>query len=65
MTETGYWVSLSYATFGIFSADHIIVTDAAPIAYWLVKQKKTVAYALDYYRKKGAVIRQLNNAVIA
>ncbi len=57
MKEIGYWISLSYATFGIFSADHIIVSDAAPIAKWSIG--KTVSYTLAYYRKKGAIIEKL------
>lgn len=60
MIEYGYWISLPYATFGIFSRDNIIITDAAPIAYWLVKQHKTISYALDYYKRKGAIIERIS-----
>lgn len=59
MIEYAYWISMGYATFGIFSADHTHVTDTAPIAYWLVTQQKTLEYALNYYRKKGATIVKL------
>lgn len=60
MVEYMYWISLSYATFGIFSRDNKTITDAAPIAHWLIKEKKSLRWALEYYKRKGAIIYERN-----
>lgn len=57
--EYGYWVSMDYATFGIFSRDNIIISDAAPIAKWTIG--KPLIKTLWYYKKKGAIIKKLWN----
>ncbi len=56
--ETGYWVSLSDATFGIWEKDGI-VTDAAPISR-KASMGRPIADVLTYYRNKGARIERLN-----
>jgi hypothetical protein len=51
-----YWISLSWATFGIAAhCDEVIVT--APIA-WRVRGMQ-INEALEYYRRRGARIVEL------
>ena len=57
-SETGYWVSLSDATFGIWEKDGI-VTDAAPISR-KASMGRPIADVLTYYRNKGARIERLS-----
>ena len=57
-TETGYWVSLDYATFGLWETNGI-VTDAAPIAR-KASMGRPIADVLTYYRQKGARIEKLS-----
>lgn len=57
-TEYGYWISTDYATFGIFSCDNVIVSDAAPIAKWCIG-KPTLDVLWYYKKKKGAIIKRL------
>lgn len=60
--ETLYWISLSYATFGIISRGNKIIK-AAPIAGWTVH--KTLDYVLRYYQNKGAEIRKVTEGKVA
>jgi hypothetical protein len=55
----GMWVHLPYATFGIEVNDCNIVTDAAPIARWMIG-KHINAVAAWVERKEG-VMRWLTN----
>lgn len=51
--RTLYWISLSYATFGLeVTDDH--VTMAPPIARWTLG--KTDGQVLTYYFRKGAKV---------
>lgn len=45
--EKWYWISVSYATFGICEVDGI-VTKTAPIAKWC--RGRRIKVVLDYYR---------------
>jgi hypothetical protein len=54
--ESLYWISLSYATFGIVVRG-LKVIKAAPIAQWTVGKK--LDYVLSYYQNKGAIIRKV------
>jgi len=56
-----FWISLSYATFGV-AIEHGIVTDAAPIAGWALGKP---ARELAFYRRKGAKIVELAAATCA
>jgi hypothetical protein len=51
-----FWVSLSYATFGIALRSGRVV-EAAPIARWAVG--KDGEFALNYFRRKGAKVHPL------
>lgn len=66
MIEYMYYISLSYATFGIFSRDDITITDTAPIAKWLIEENKSLKWALQYYKRKGAKIvrREINASLV-
>jgi len=62
MESTGiYWISLSYATFGLVVRGGI-VTDSAPIARWT--RGKDLANVLGYYRGKGALVRRVGNDMV-
>jgi hypothetical protein len=50
------WVSLPYATFGLFSHDGKIIA-AAPIAGWTVGRSERDVAA--YFRRRGAVFRDV------
>jgi len=54
MIEYMYWVSLPYATFGLFSRDDKTIHDAAPIAKWCIGKQRS--FVIRYYVKKGATI---------
>ena len=56
MIRTWFWVSLSYATFGVCVEGRVIV-DAAPIARWSVG--RDYQDVLAYYSRKGADIVRL------
>lgn len=51
-----YWVSLSYATYGIATKGGIVV-DAAPIARWMVGKDENYCWA--WLRRKGAQVCEL------
>lgn len=51
-----YWVSLSYATYGI-KIERGICVDAAPIAKWMIGNSNTFCRA--WIRNKGGIIRAL------
>ena len=48
------WVSLPYATYGI-EVDNGIVTDAAPIAKWMVG--KDTQFVKSWIAKKGGITK--------
>lgn len=50
-----FWISLSYATFGV-AIEAGVVTDAAPIAAWAIGKP---ARALAFYRQRGAQIVEI------
>lgn len=50
-----FWISLSYATFGVAIEGGRVVR-AAPIAAWALGKPAKV---LSYYRRKGAEIMEL------
>lgn len=54
MIEYMYWISLPYATFGIFSRDDKTVYAVADIHKWA--KGKELSYVLGYFRRKGAII---------
>lgn len=56
MADRLFWVSLSYATFGLVVAGDQVV-EAPPIAQWATG--KSVAYVLRYFRSKGAQILEV------
>jgi len=51
-----YWISTPRATFGVVT-ERGIVTQAAPIARWTIG--KTIEPVLDYYRQRGAIIKEV------
>ena len=54
--ETSYWVSLSYATFGIITDENNIVIKTAPIGSWMLK--KDINQIINWVEKKqGKIIR--------
>lgn len=48
-----YWVSLSYATYGIAVRDGRVII-AAPIAKWMTGKSET--YVMGWLRSKGAKV---------
>ncbi len=58
-TERYFWISLSYATFGVGVTDGV-VTSAAPIAGWA---RGKPAAVLSFYRKKGAEIVEITKLI--
>jgi len=55
--EELFWISTSYATFGIV-AENGIVIETAPIAKWAIGKK--IGYVLLYYDKtKNAEIKKI------
>lgn len=53
----GFWVSLPYATFGVFSKGDVVV-DAAPIARWMVG--KTLTEIKPWLLKKQAKVIEIS-----
>jgi len=47
----GYWISLAYATFGIW-CERGVVAQAPPIAKWTLGKPSSVV--IGYYERKGA-----------
>lgn len=60
MRKMNYWISLSYATFSI-TVSGGVVTDAAPIARWMIGKK--MLFIENWVKKKGGdmVCLGLNN----
>ncbi len=61
MSERYFWISLSYATFGVGVTDGR-VTSAAPIAHWAMGKPAEV---LGIYRKRGATIVEITAMIEA
>lgn len=52
-----YWISLSYATFGIQTNECNIVVNTAPIANWM--KGKTILEIYAWVLKKKGIIKEL------
>lgn len=59
MSERYFWISLTYATFGVGVTDGV-VTSAAPIAKRALGKRASV---LGYYRRAGAVIVEITKLI--
>jgi hypothetical protein len=65
--EVGYWVSLPYATFGVWAIEDTpnsnrgVVSDAAPIAYKRAMGKR-LETVLEGYRAQGAKVERLKSS---
>ena len=51
-----YWISLSYATYGVIVRDGIVV-EAAPIAHWMIG--KHWSYCSRWVIRKGGEVRRV------
>ena len=52
-----YWISLSYATFGVITDNYNIITEAAPIGKWMIG--KTILEVYSWVLKKRGEIKEI------